>query len=382
MISPHGGRLINRILTKEQVKALLQKKGQVPHLVVEESILKDIFNICYGVFSPLQGFLCRSDYESVIHNMRLSDDTAWTIPIVLDVVSDFASGLKEGEDILLDSSEGKSVAVLHLKEKYSYDKDEFSKKVFATSDEAHPGVAKVKNMNPVLLGGEIDLIEEPPLPFGNYTLKPIETRFLFEKKGWNDVVGFQTRNVPHLGHEYVQKNALAFTDGLFINPVIGKKKKGDFTDEVILDSYNALLKHYYLKERAVMSVLQLEMRYAGPKEAILHAIVRKNFGCTHFIVGRDHAGVGNFYDPFAAHEIFKEFPDLEIAPLFFSSFFYCKKCGGVSNDKTCPHSDEFKINFSGTKMRELLKAGKAPSSELMREEVVEEILKHKKIFVE
>lgn len=382
MISPHGGKLINRVLTKEQSNTLLQKKAQIPHLKVEESTLKDIFNICYGVFSPLEGFLCKRDYKNVIQNMRLSDDTPWTVPIVLDVDSDFASELKEGKDVLLDSSEDNSVAVLHLKEKYSYDKDEFARQVFGTCDEIHPGVARVKKMGTVLLGGDIELIEEPSLPFDNYTLKPVETRFLFQKKGWNDVVGFQTRNVPHLGHEFVQKNALAFTDGLFINPVIGKKKKGDFTDEVILDAYDALLKHYYLKERAVMSVLQLEMRYAGPKEAILHAIVRKNFGCTHFIVGRDHAGVGNFYDPFAAHEIFKEFPDLEIAPLFFSSFFYCKKCGGVSNDKTCPHSDKFKINFSGTKMRELLKAGKAPSSELMREEVVKEILKHKKIFVE
>lgn len=382
MISPHGGRLINRVLSKEQAGKLLYKKGQLPHIAVDESILRDIFNICYGVFSPLEGFLCKKDYESVINTMRLNDDTPWTIPIVLDVPSDIASGLKEGQDVLLDSHDGKSVAVLHIKEKYSYDKEEFAKKVFGTSDEAHPGVAKVKRMNPILVGGDIDLIEEPDLPFGNFTLKPVETRFLFESKGWKDVVGFQTRNVPHLGHEYIQKTALAFTDGLFINPVIGKKKKGDFTDEVILDSYNALIEHYYLKERTVMSILQLEMRYAGPKEAILHAIVRKNFGCTHFIVGRDHAGVGKFYDPFAAHEIFKQFPDLEITPLFFNSFFYCKKCGGVSNEKTCPHSDEFKIDFSGTKMRALLEAGKIPEPELMREEVVREILKHKKMFVE
>ena len=381
MISPHGGKLIERVLSSDRAKEYLERKDKLPQIEVEEATLKDIFNICCGVFSPLEGFLGSKDYKQVLDSMRLADDTPWTIPIVLDVSEEASSKLKEGDEVLLVDSEKNPIAVLHLKEKYRYDRQEFARKVFATLDDKHPGVTKVKSMNPILLGGEIDLIQEPQLPFMNYTLKPIETRVLFKEKGWNDIVGFQTRNVPHLGHEYVQKTALAFTDGIFINPVIGKKKKGDFTDEVILDSYNALIKHYYLQERAVMSVLQLEMRYAGPREAILHAIVRKNFGCTHFIVGRDHAGVGNYYHPFAAHEIFSKFPDLVISPIFFSSFFHCKKCGGVCNEKTCPHSEEERINFSGTKMRELLEKGEMPSKEMMREEVVREILRHKELFV-
>jgi len=382
MISPHGGKLVERVLSSDRAKEYLERKGKLPQIGVEEATLKDIFNICHGVFSPLEGFLGSRDYQPVLNNMRLGDDVPWTIPIVLDVSEEVGSKLKEGDEVLLVDSEKNPIAVLHLEEKYRYNQEELAQKVFATLDEKHPGVAKVKKMNPLLLGGKIDLIQEPQLPFMNYTLKPIETRVLFKEKSWSDVVGFQTRNVPHLGHEFVQKTALAFTDGVFINPVIGKKKKGDFTDEVILDSYNALIKHYYLKERAVMSVLQLEMRYAGPREAILHAIVRKNFGCTHFIVGRDHAGVGDYYHPFAAHDIFGEFPDLVVSPLFFRSFFHCKKCGGVSNDKTCPHSEEERINFSGTKMRELLEKGAMPSKEMMREEVVKEILRHKELFVE
>ncbi|MEA3560153.1 MAG: sulfate adenylyltransferase, partial [Candidatus Omnitrophota bacterium] len=376
-----GGKLINRTLPKGRITELLKKKEKLAHIVVNESTLKDIFNICHGVFSPLEGFLCKEDYESVINTMRLPDDIPWTIPIVLDVSSDFSNRLKKGEDIFLDWPKGEPVAVLHLKEKYSYDKEEMAEQVFGTCDQAHPGVEKVKKMKPVLLGGKIDLIKNPSLPFTNYTLKPVETRFLFKEKGWREIAGFQTRNIPHLGHEYVQKTALTFTDGLFINPVIGRKKKGDFTDEVILASYNVLIKHYYLKQRAVMGVLQLEMRYAGPKEAVLHAIVRKNFGCTHFIVGRDHAGVGNFYHPFAAHEIFEEFPDLGIIPLFFKTFYRCKKCDAIVNDKICPHSGEYHINFSGTEIRKLLSEGKIPPSELMRPEVSKAVIDFKDIFV-
>jgi sulfate adenylyltransferase len=199
--------------------------------------------------------------------------------------------------------------------------------------------------------------------------------------GWRSVAGFQTRNAPHIGHEYIQKTSLAFVDGLFINPLIGRKKAGDFKDDVIIDSYEALIKNYYLKNSAVMVTLEMEMRYAGPREAIFHAIVRKNYGCTHFVVGRDHAGVGNYYGPYEAQDKFQEYPDLGIAPIFFRSFFYCKKCGGVENDKICPHGAEYHINFSGTKMRGLLKKGERPSSEMMRPEVVDSILKHPEPFV-
>jgi sulfate adenylyltransferase len=236
-------------------------------------------------------------------------------------------------------------------------------------------------MGDVLLGGKITLVGESDDPFASYSLGPAETRILFREKGWRSVVGFQTRNVPHLGHEYLQKTALTFSDGLFINPVIGKKKPGDFLDEVILKSYEELIRHYYLRERAVLAVLKTEMRYAGPREAIFHAIMRKNFGCTHFIVGRDHAGVGSFYDPFAARDIFQEFPDLGIAPVFFNAFFWCTKCGGVANEKTCPHPDADQVQFSGTRMREMLMAGEVPPPELMRPEVAEAIIAMGDLFV-
>jgi sulfate adenylyltransferase len=237
-------------------------------------------------------------------------------------------------------------------------------------------------MNDLLIGGRLSLIRLCRDEFERFRLRPMETRLLFKEKGWQSVVGFQTRNIPHLGHEYVQKTALSFVDGLFINPVIGRKKSGDFKDEVILEAYEALIRNYYLRERAVMAILRTEMRYAGPREAIFHAIVRKNFGCTHFIVGRDHAGVGNYYAPYAAQEIFEDFPDLGIVPLFFKSFFYCERCASVVNEKTCPHDASYHIDFSGTGLREKLSKGEVPPKEFVRPEVADVLLKWKDPFVQ
>jgi sulfate adenylyltransferase len=382
MISPHGGKLINRVLKgKEKEKALLKAK-KLFKIKVDLELIRDIENIAKGVFSPLEGFLCEEDFYNVINHMRLSNDLPWTIPIVLDVPRQVANKLKEGQEISLINEKNEPVAIFHLEEKYTYNKEEYAKKVFQTIDLKHPGVAKIREMGEILLGGKIDLIKETSSPFDKYNLSPLETRVLFKEKGWKTIVGFQTRNTPHIGHEYVQKTALTFADGIFVNPVIGKKKKGDFKDEVILKSYDELIKHYYLKERAVMAILLTEMRYAGPKEAIFHAIIRKNFGCTHFIVGRDHAGVGNFYPPYAAQDIFSEFPDLGIVPLFFKSFYFCKKCNSVVNEKICPHPSSDHINFSGTKIREMIKKGKIPPPELMRPEVARIIMSYKNPFVE
>ena len=270
---------------------------------------------------------------------------------------------------------------MHVESIYGYDKGEFAEKVFLTTDKAHPGVTKVYRLGECLLGGSIEMFGKVEPPFSRFYLRPVETRVLFKERGWRSVAGFQTRNVPHLGHEYVQKTALTFVDGIFINPVIGKKKSGDFKDEVILAAYEALLRNYYLKENAVMSILPMEMRYAGPREAIHHAIVRKNFGCTHFIVGRDHAGVGSYYEPYAAQEIFSEFPDLGIVPVFFKSFFYCRKCMTVVNEKICPHGKEFHTSFSGTRLREMLMRGETPPPEIMRPEVAEVVKQWKNPFV-
>jgi len=290
--------------------------------------------------------------------------------------------IKEGDSLVLTNKENGLLAVLNIDEIYTFDKKILAQAIYGTQDTNHPGVANVYNMKQSLIGGKITLLDRRSRQFDEYNLSPKETRFLFKEKGWKEIVAFQTRNPPHIGHEYVQKTALTFTDGLFINPIIGKKKTGDFKDEVILASYETLMKHYYLKERAVMSILRTSMKYAGPREAIHHAIMRKNFGCTHFIVGRDHAGVGTYYGPYDAHDIFSEFPDLGIIPVFFRSFSRCKKCDAVVNEKICPHDDKYHINFSGKKIRELLTKGQVPPEDMMRKEVAETILRFDHPFVE
>lgn len=382
MIVPHGGKLVERFFKGEEKERALERAKNLPSLKLSSDLVSDVENIAFGVFSPLQGFLGSVDYRNVLTQMRLSNDLPWPIPIVLDVKGEEAQKLEEGQEIALLNQDNQPIAILYLEEKYGYDKEELAERVFQTKDIAHPGVAKVKEMKDILLAGKIDLIQESATPFSKYKLKPLETRILFKEKGWRTVVGFQTRNTPHIGHEYVQKTALTFTDGVFVNPVIGRKKKGDFKDEVILAAYEELIKNYYLKERAVVAILQMEMRYAGPREAVFHAIIRKNFGCTHIIIGRDHAGVGNYYPPYAAQDIFEEFPDLVIIPLFFKSFYYCKKCQSVVNEKTCPHPPSEHINFSGTKIREMLSQGKIPPPELMRPEVAKVIIGFENPFVE
>jgi len=336
---------------------------------ISEETTKEVQNISHGVFSPLEGFLTRIDYLSVLERARLTNGEPWAIPIVLDV----SSGIKEGEEVAL-CYQGKPVAVMYIDEVYHYDKNELAQKVYGTTDLKHPGVAKVFDMAELLIGGKVEMAKDITFPFSEYYLRPSETKLIFEKKGWKTVVAFQTRNIPHMGHEYLQKTALTLTDGLFINPVIGRKKANDYSDEVILKAYKILIDNYYPKDRVVMSILPMEMRYAGPREAIHHAIIRRNFGCSHFIVGRDHAGVGNYYEPYAAQEIFEQFPDLGITPIFFRSFFYCRKCLGVMNEKTCPHGEEDHIDFSGTKIKQILDRGEMPPPEVMRPEVSKVVL--------
>ena len=382
MIQPHGGKLVDRALKGKKKDDALARAGRLARLVLDSELVSDLENIAAGVYSPLEGFLGEADFRSVLETSRLRSDVPWTVPIVLDVDRKTADKLKTGEEVLLAAEDGRPVAILHLEEKYGYDKGETAEKIFGTRDPAHPGAAKVLGMKDVLLGGPIDLLQVTPTPFDRWKLTPKETRVLFEAKGWRTVVGFQTRNTPHIGHEYVQKAALTFTDGLFINPVIGRKKKGDFKDEVILASYEEAIRGYYIKERTVMAILQMEMRYAGPREAIHHAILRKNFGCTHIIIGRDHAGVGSYYPPFAAQDVFADFPDLGIVPMFFRSFSYCRTCGSVVNEKICPHPPADHIQFSGTKIRDLLVKGECPPPELMRPEVARVIMAFKDPFNE
>jgi len=377
---PHGGKLVDRTLDGRIRDILIQEAWEMSRVNVGADLAKDIENIAVGVFSPLEGFMVYEDYISVLKSMRLANELPWTIPIVLDVNSrdiDF----KEGDDIAIFYMD-KPLAIMRVEEIYSYDKEQYAQNVYKTLDREHPGVRRVYGMGDKLIGGRIDLLEFPETKFSQYKLYPKETHFLFDARGWKTIVGFQTRNVPHIGHEYIQKTALTFFDGLFINPLIGKKKKGDFTDDAILGAYKVLLSKYFPKDNTVLAILETWMRYAGPREAIFHAILRKNYGCTHFIVGRDHAGVGNYYGPYEAHDIFHEFPDLGITPLFFKTFYYCNICENIVNDRICPHPKTEHLYFSGTMIRELFVRGELPSEKIMRREVAEYLMNLRYKFVE
>jgi sulfate adenylyltransferase len=379
--SPHGSKLIDRFVVSEK-----KNIHDMYILRVSNELQNDIENIADGIFSPLEGFVGEDDFQSIVKRGRLSNGLAWTVPIVLDIDEQQASNIKDAGEIALTSNDGhdeeKIFATLHVEEVYSFDKLACAKSIYQTDDINHPGVEKMVNMKDRLVGGRIDVlkrIEQSPLR--KYRMTPAQTRAEISQKGWKSVVGFQTRNVPHVAHEMLQKAALNLFDGLLINPLIGKKKQGDFKDELILSTYLALIDNYYPKAMVIFVTLHTEMRYAGPKEAIHHAIMRKNFGCSHFIVGRDHAGVGKYYHPFAAHEIFKDYTDLEIEPLFFPAFYYCKKCLMHSNERNCPHGPEFREELSGTNMRKMVGSGEMPASHLMRSEVAKIIVSFNQPFV-
>ncbi len=373
--APHGGSLVQI----RQEEAL--KNDGVQTLRVSSETAKTVYNIAIGILSPLKGFMVEEDCSHVLEEMRLQDDTPWTIPIVLRAPGELRVGV--GDDLGIVDSFGRTIGLLEVQDDFTIEKKEYVKKVFKTDDPSHPGVAAVLSQPDRAIGGKLKRVSKPPVDvFSTVTLTPKETRFLFNEKKWKNIVAFQTRNAPHIGHEYLQKTALAFADGIFINPVLGKKKAGDFTDEIIVESYKALMKGYYPANSAVMSVLNYEMHYAGPREAIHHSIMRKNFGCTQIAIGRDHAGVGSFYGPYEAQEIFKEFPDLGITPMFFREFFYCTKCMGIANEKICPHHENARLNFSGTKLRSMFQSGQAPPKEFMRPEVAETILRNPHPFVD
>ena len=372
-ITPHGGRLVSRFS-----KSNLEDMSSIE---VSGDLRNDIENIADGVFSPLEGFVGQDDFDSIVMKGRLKSGLAWTVQIILDVDEQTAAMAKKAGQVALAAS-GERFASLSVQEVYSFDRLECAKAVYGTDDPKHPGVHKMINMKDRLLGGKIQVSKRiADSPLRKYRKTPHETRQDIEGKGWKTVVGFQTRNVPHVAHEMLQKAALNIYDGLFVNPLIGKKKKGDFKDEVILAAYETLIDNYYPKNRSMFVTLHTEMRYAGPKEAIHHAIMRKNFGCTHFIVGRDHAGVGDYYHPFAAQEIFSHYPDLEIQPVFFPAFYYCKKCLAFANERNCPHGVESREELSGTKMRKMVSSGEMPAEHLMRPEIAKLIVSFKEPFV-
>jgi sulfate adenylyltransferase len=372
LILPHGGKLINKYVQKSEDLTVFE---------VSPDIRNDAENIATGVFSPLTGFVGQKDFQNVLKEGRLSNGVPWTIPIVLDMEKQIAKQMQDLGDVIL-SSEGQEFCLLHVHEIYEYNKQDMAQGVYGTTDRDHPGVSRLFKMKEFLVGGEVEVFQmKEGDEIQKFRMNPSDTRSEISKRGWKSVVGFQTRNVPHVAHETLQKAALNIYDGLFLNPLIGKKKIGDFTDDLIIRAYESLINNYFPKNRVLFSTIHTSMRYAGPREAIHHAIMRKNFGCTHFIVGRDHAGVGNYYPPFAAQEIFQKYPDLGIIPVIFPAFYFCKKCMSFANEKTCPHGKESIEELSGTMMRKMVNTGKIPEKHLMRPEIADLILKSEKPFV-
>lgn len=375
-IAPHGGQLINRIATPEQREEFLSKAEFLPRVQLDERTVSDLEMIAIGGFSPLTGFMNQADYNRVVAEMRLADGTPWSIPITLSVTEEIAAPLQEGSYVRLDNPQGEYIGLLLLTEKYTYDKQREAINVYRTDEEKHPGVKVVYNQGSVNLAGDVWLLQRHPHPlFPKYQIDPAESRRMFQEKGWRTIVGFQTRNPIHRAHEYIQKCALETVDGLFLHPLVGATKEDDIPADVRMRCYEILLDNYYPQNRVILAINPAAMRYAGPREAIFHALVRKNYGCTHFIVGRDHAGVGDYYGTYDAQYIFDEFaPDeLGIIPMMFEHAFYCLRTKQMATTKTSPSTPEERVHLSGTKVREMLRRGELPPPEFSRPEVAAEL---------
>jgi len=371
-VSPHGGVLVDLRARGEEAGALRQEAQALPGVTLDRWAVNDLYMLSIGAFSPLRGFLGPEDHRSVVEEMRLASGLVWPLPVECPVAPEEARRVPEGGRVALRDPQGRPVAVLEGAQVFTVDPPAQARAVFGTDDPAHPGVAGLMARPSLRLGGKVRVFEDlTPPAFREWNLEPAHLRAEVQRRGWRTLVGFQTRNPVHRAHEYIQKCALEIVDGLLLHPLVGETKAGDVPAEVRMSAYQVLLEGYYPKERVLLSVFPAYMRYAGPREAVFHALVRMNYGCTHFIVGRDHAGVGNYYDPYDAHRIFERFrpEDLAIRPLFFENTFFCRACQGMASPKTCPHDGTVRVSLSGTEVRAMLSRGEIPPPEFTRPEV-------------
>ena len=379
LITPHGGKLVNRVLEGEAARSATAAAGSYKSVTLSPREQFDLEMIAIGAFSPLSGFMGKADFTSVSKDMRLANGTVWPIPVTFCPADDVAAGIKEGDKLALKDSKGRVLGTMTVREKFSHDKEVEIPNVYKTTDEAHPGVAQVRKQGNTCLAGDVDVITTTHEPeFSDYRLPPARTREAFTAKGWKTVAAFQTRNPIHRSHEYLTKVALEMTDGLLIHPLVGETKSDDIPADARMQCYRTLIDNYYNKDKTMLSVMPLAMRYAGPREAVLHTLIRKNYGVTHFIVGRDHAGVGNYYGTYDAQKVFDQFDvpkEIGVTILKFEHTAWCKTCEAVVSTKTCPHGPEHKVAPSGTKVREMLKAGQRPPMEFSRPEVADILIK-------
>ncbi|MDZ7332645.1 MAG: sulfate adenylyltransferase [candidate division KSB1 bacterium] len=381
LVPPHGGKLKPLLVSSEQKAEESHRARSLQQVRMSSRETSDLIMLGIGAFSPLDGFIRHDDYVSVVKSMQLANGILWPIPITLAVTKAQADAIKVNEEIaLVDDESSELMGIMRVEEKYGYDKEFEASQVFRTTDAAHPGVAKIYAQPEVYLAGPVKVLSEGGYPerFGSYYARPAETRAIFAQLGWEKVAAFQTRNPIHRSHEYVTKIALEVSDGILIHPLVGKLKDDDIPADVRMKCYEVLLENYYPRERVICKVYPMEMRYAGPREAVLHAIFRQNFGCSHLIIGRDHAGVGKYYGPFDAQKIFQEIDDgkLAIKPLNIDWTFWCYKCEGMASMKTCPHTPGDRLLISGTKLREMLASGQRPAKEFSRPEVINILMEY------